>query len=547
MHARKTGALIRAAADARRHRWRRRRRAIVAAVDDYARELGLAFQIVDDVLDVEGSSDALGKTAGKDAAAGKPTYPGALRPRRVAPAGGRVRRRAPRPRSAAPALGGRLAEIAALEPRATTQLRRVDAMPKTRLDQLLVARGLAQSRERARALILAGDVRVDGAPVDQGRHAGRRRRDGRRCAQPDHPWVGRGGSSSRMRSTCFGLDVDRRARRSTSARRPAASPTCCSQRGARARRRARRRTRPARLAAAHRPARRRASKASMRATCSRERSAGRRARVRRRHDRRVVHLAAAHPAGRAAAPGAGRPRRRARQAAVRSRPRRGRRGRHRARPGGARARRRRASRATAHQVGLERARARAVAGRPAPKATASSCCCSRRPTPTAHDHAARARPRSPGTRCPPRSPRWPRPRAWLDARGCHAGHRGATARDAAGLGARWPTVPRETLPATRRRRASRSAATARCSTPPAPSRTRRRDAPLLGVNLGRLGFLTEVGRAELIGALEALLAGRTRIETRLLLDGRVERGGREIVATASRSTTSSSRAARCRG
>jgi geranylgeranyl diphosphate synthase type II len=74
MHARKTGAIIRAAAVTG---------AILAggndrevdAVDRYAREIGLAFQIVDDILDVEGASDALGKTAGKDAAAGKPTYP----------------------------------------------------------------------------------------------------------------------------------------------------------------------------------------------------------------------------------------------------------------------------------------------------------------------------------------------------------------------------------------------------------------------------------------------------------------------------------------
>jgi geranylgeranyl pyrophosphate synthase len=49
--------------------------ATVAAIDDYARELGLAFQIIDDVLDVEGSPEELGKTAGKDAAASKPTYP----------------------------------------------------------------------------------------------------------------------------------------------------------------------------------------------------------------------------------------------------------------------------------------------------------------------------------------------------------------------------------------------------------------------------------------------------------------------------------------
>jgi geranylgeranyl diphosphate synthase type II len=74
MHARKTGALIRAAAVAG---------AIMAgaepprveAVDRYAAWLGLAFQIVDDVLDVEGEGQDLGKTAGKDAVAGKPTYP----------------------------------------------------------------------------------------------------------------------------------------------------------------------------------------------------------------------------------------------------------------------------------------------------------------------------------------------------------------------------------------------------------------------------------------------------------------------------------------
>lgn len=73
MHARKTGALIRASAvagamitgvdDA-----------VIAAVDAYANELGLAFQIIDDVLDVEGSDAGLGKTAGKDAAHNKPSY-----------------------------------------------------------------------------------------------------------------------------------------------------------------------------------------------------------------------------------------------------------------------------------------------------------------------------------------------------------------------------------------------------------------------------------------------------------------------------------------
>ena len=74
MHERKTGALIRASAVAG---------AImigasddkIDAIDSYATHLGLGFQIIDDILDIEGTADILGKTVGKDAAAGKPTYP----------------------------------------------------------------------------------------------------------------------------------------------------------------------------------------------------------------------------------------------------------------------------------------------------------------------------------------------------------------------------------------------------------------------------------------------------------------------------------------
>ena len=48
--------------------------AALQALDAYGQALGLAFQVVDDVLDVTADSALLGKTAGKDAAAGKPTY-----------------------------------------------------------------------------------------------------------------------------------------------------------------------------------------------------------------------------------------------------------------------------------------------------------------------------------------------------------------------------------------------------------------------------------------------------------------------------------------
>jgi geranylgeranyl pyrophosphate synthase len=73
MHALKTGAMIRASAVAGAT-MAGGDDAVVAAVDQYASEIGLAFQIVDDILDVEGSADQLGKTAGKDAAEAKLTY-----------------------------------------------------------------------------------------------------------------------------------------------------------------------------------------------------------------------------------------------------------------------------------------------------------------------------------------------------------------------------------------------------------------------------------------------------------------------------------------
>jgi geranylgeranyl diphosphate synthase type II len=111
MHARKTGALIRAAAVSGALLVGASE-SLLAAIDDYARELGLAFQIVDDVLDVEGSNAALGKTAGKDAAAGKPTYPalfGVARSRELAQA---CVARAKEALERAGLAGGHLAELA---------------------------------------------------------------------------------------------------------------------------------------------------------------------------------------------------------------------------------------------------------------------------------------------------------------------------------------------------------------------------------------------------------------------------------------------------
>lgn len=77
IHRNKTGALLRASC---------RMGALSAGASDdalalitrYSESIGLQFQIIDDLLDVEGCSDAVGKALGKDAAAGKRTYPGAV-------------------------------------------------------------------------------------------------------------------------------------------------------------------------------------------------------------------------------------------------------------------------------------------------------------------------------------------------------------------------------------------------------------------------------------------------------------------------------------
>ncbi|CAN5458890.1 polyprenyl synthetase family protein [soil metagenome] len=77
IHRRKTGALISASAVAGAMIGGASNRDI-AAVKSYADKLGLIFQITDDLLDVTQATETLGKTAGKDAAAEKATYPALL-------------------------------------------------------------------------------------------------------------------------------------------------------------------------------------------------------------------------------------------------------------------------------------------------------------------------------------------------------------------------------------------------------------------------------------------------------------------------------------
>jgi 23S rRNA (cytidine1920-2'-O)/16S rRNA (cytidine1409-2'-O)-methyltransferase len=80
---------------------------------------------------------------------------------------------------------------------------------RVRLDQLVVEKGLAPSRERARALILAGQISVDGQPHTKAGTQIDAAADVALIA-PDHPYVGRGGVKLAHALDAFGLDVDGR-------------------------------------------------------------------------------------------------------------------------------------------------------------------------------------------------------------------------------------------------------------------------------------------------------------------------------------------------
>lgn len=78
MHRHKTGAIIRAAVRLGALSTESANAQQLTALDTYAQCIGLAFQVQDDILDIESSTQTLGKTQGADAARNKPTYPSLL-------------------------------------------------------------------------------------------------------------------------------------------------------------------------------------------------------------------------------------------------------------------------------------------------------------------------------------------------------------------------------------------------------------------------------------------------------------------------------------
>jgi farnesyl diphosphate synthase len=94
MHIHKTGAIIRASAVLGARCGNGLSERELVQVDLYARQIGLAFQVVDDVLDADSSTATLGKTAGKDARANKPTYVSAMGVVRAKELAGELRQKA---------------------------------------------------------------------------------------------------------------------------------------------------------------------------------------------------------------------------------------------------------------------------------------------------------------------------------------------------------------------------------------------------------------------------------------------------------------------
>jgi farnesyl diphosphate synthase len=111
MHIHKTGALIRAAVLLGAHCGEAAPDAL-ERLGHYANRIGLLFQVVDDILDAEASSEVLGKTAGKDAAQNKPTYVNILGVREAKALAGELREDAHQALSSFGHAANRLHELA---------------------------------------------------------------------------------------------------------------------------------------------------------------------------------------------------------------------------------------------------------------------------------------------------------------------------------------------------------------------------------------------------------------------------------------------------
>jgi farnesyl diphosphate synthase len=112
MHIHKTGALIRAAAVLGARCGNGLNDEEFSRVDTFAKAVGLAFQVVDDVLDAEAPTATLGKTAGKDAEQGKPTYVSAMGISQAKTLAGELREEALQAIAPFGARGARLAQLA---------------------------------------------------------------------------------------------------------------------------------------------------------------------------------------------------------------------------------------------------------------------------------------------------------------------------------------------------------------------------------------------------------------------------------------------------
>lgn len=118
---------------------------------------------------------------------------------------------------------------------------------------------------------------------------------------------------------------------------------------------------------------------------------------------------------------------------------------------------------------------------------------------------------------------------WLEAHGCTPviDRAGAEAAGLTGAQARWDVVDRDNLAAAADVVIAFGGDGTLLDAARAVANSSS-DVPLIGVNLGRLGFLTDIGRAEMTESLEALLAGRTRMDTRLMLSAVVTGPGAPV-------------------